>query len=160
MPLRHKAFSDMDSVRRFLCERPQHSCFYSTAYWKKPHELKMDDKHWLGADLIFDLDGDHLPGVSDFDFPSMIGLIQEQTWKLWSEFLEPEFGFDERHIQTSFSGHRGFHIHVRDPAYLQLDSNARRQLVNYIRGEGVSVSAVVGNSAGGWKSRVARYGSE
>ena len=114
----------------------------------------MLDKGWLGADLIFDLDGDHLPGVSDFDFPSMIGLIQEQTWKLWSEFLEPEFGFDERHIQTSFSGHRGFHIHVRDPAYLQLDSNARRQLVNYIRGEGVSVSAVVGNSEGGWKSRV------
>ena len=58
MPLRHKAFSDMESVRRFLCERPQHSCFYSTAYWKKPHELKMDDKQWLGADLIFDLDGD------------------------------------------------------------------------------------------------------
>lgn len=114
----------------------------------------MVDKGWLGADLIFDLDGDHLPGVSDHDFPSMITLIQEQTWKLWSEFLEPEFGFDERYIQTSFSGHRGFHIHVRDPTYLQLDSNARRQLVNYIRGEGVNVSAVVGNSEGGWRKRV------
>ena len=60
-PIRHKAFSDMNDVRRFICERPQHSCFYSTAYWKKPHELKMADKNWLGADLIFDLDGDHLP---------------------------------------------------------------------------------------------------
>jgi len=114
----------------------------------------MLDKDWLGADLIFDLDGDHLPGVSDYDFPSMIDKIQEQTWKLWSEFLEPEFGFDERHVQTSFSGHRGFHIHVRDPAYLHLDSNARRQLVNYIRGQNVRVSAVVGNSCGGWKTRV------
>ena len=25
----------------------------------------MADKDWLGADLIFDLDGDHLPGVTD-----------------------------------------------------------------------------------------------
>ena len=29
-----------------------HSCFYSTAYWEKPYELKMADKQWLGADLI------------------------------------------------------------------------------------------------------------
>ena len=92
----------------------------------------MTDKGWKGADLIFDLDGDHLPGVSDRDFPAMLELIQDQAWKLWSEFLEPEFGFQEQYVQASFSGHRGYHIHVRDPAYLQLDSTARRQLVNYI----------------------------
>ena len=78
----------------------------------------MIDKGWLGADLIFDLDGDHLPGVSDRDFPAMLELIQNQAWKLWSEFLEPEFGFQEQYVQVSFSGHRGYHIHVRDPAYL------------------------------------------
>jgi len=92
----------------------------------------MVDKGWMGADLIFDLDGDHLPGVSDTDFPKMIELVQEQAWRLWSEFLEAEFGFREEYVQITFSGHRGFHIHVRDPAYLHLDSNARRQLVNYI----------------------------
>ena len=32
----------------------------------------MDDKIWQGADLIFDLDGDHLPGVTDRDFPAML----------------------------------------------------------------------------------------
>ena len=52
-----------------LCERPQHSCFIQLRIGKKPHELKMADKNWLGADLIFDLDGDHLPGVTDKDFP-------------------------------------------------------------------------------------------
>ena len=36
----------------------------------------MAEKGWLGADLIFDLDGDHLPGVSDNDFPAMIDVIQ------------------------------------------------------------------------------------
>ena len=93
----------------------------------------MLDKGWKGADLIFDLDGDHLPGVSDRDFPSMLELIQEQAWTLWSDFLSPGGGGEEKYLQVSFSGHRGFHIHLRDPKYLHLDSNASRQLVNHIR---------------------------
>ena len=153
-PDRHRGFTDKSELLHYLRSKSPHSCFHSTAYYRDPYQRKMSDKGWLGADLIFDLDGDHLPGVSDGNFPAMIELIQEQAWKLWSEFLEPEFGFQEQYVQTSFSGHRGFHIHVRDPAYLQLDSNARRQLVNYIRGEGVSVNAVVGNAEGGWKTRV------
>ena len=157
-PIRHKAFSDMSDVRRFICERPQHSCFYSTAYWKKPHELKMADKDWLGADLIFDLDGDHLPGVTDKDFPGMINVIQEQAWSLWNDFLEPDFGFKEEYLQVTFSGHRGFHLHYRDPKFFHLDSEARREMVSHIRGEGVEVSDLLERSrnpnASGWAKRV------
>lgn len=157
-PLRHKSFSDMDTVRRFLCERPQHSCFYSTAYWKKPHELKMADKDWLGADLIFDLDGDHLPGVTDKDFPAMLDVIQEQAWSLWNDFLEADFGFKEEYLQVTFSGHRGFHLHYRDPAFFHLNSESRRELVSHIRGEGVEVSDLMERSrnpnAKGWARRV------
>ena len=57
-PLRHKAFRSENELRQFLSERAMHSCFYSTAYWQKPYELKMNDKLWHGADLIFDLDGE------------------------------------------------------------------------------------------------------
>ena len=157
-PLRHKSFTDMQSVRNFLCERPQHSCFYSTAYWKRPHELKMADKDWLGADLIFDLDGDHLPGVTDKDFPAMIDVIQEQAWSLWNDFLEPDFGFKEEFLQVTFSGHRGFHLHYRDPKFFHLDSEARRELVSHIRGEGVEVSDLLERArnpnAKGWARRV------
>ena len=157
-PLRHKSFSDMESVRNFLCERPQHSCFYSTAYWKRPHEYKMSDKGWLGADLIFDLDGDHLPGVTDRDFPGMIEVIQEQAWSLWNDFLEPDFGFKEEHLQVTFSGHRGFHLHYRDPKYFHLGSESRREMVSHIRGEGVEVSDLLERSrnpnATGWAKRV------
>jgi DNA primase small subunit len=116
----------------------------------------MVDKEWLGADLIFDLDGDHLPGVSDRDFPTMINLIQEQAWNLWEDFLHPEFGFKEEYVQTSFSGHRGFHIHVRDPKLFHLDSNARRELVNHIRGEGIDVRTTLAGLDSGWKNRVQR----
>ena len=119
-PIRHKGFSDMNAVRQFITERSMHSCFYSTAYWERPFEMKMSDKNWLGADLIFDLDGDHLPGVTDRDFPGMIQVIQEQAWSLWNDFLQPEFGFDEKYLQVTFSGHRGFHLHYRDPSLFHL----------------------------------------
>jgi len=112
----------------------------------------MAEKGWLGADLIFDLDGDHLPGVSDNDFPAMIEVIQGQAWRLWNEFLEPEFGFNEKHAQFTFSGHRGFHIHLRDPSLLHLDSNARREIVNYIRGEGIDIKSTISDNSG-WGRR-------
>ena len=157
-PLRHKSFGSENELRQFLSVRAMHSCFYSTAYWKKPYELKMDDKVWQGADLIFDLDGDHLPGVTDRDFPAMLDVIQEQAHGLWNDFLQPEFGFDEQFLQVTFSGHRGFHLHYRDPSLFHLDSEARRELVSHIRGEGVDVQGGLtrfnDDSANGWTKRI------
>ncbi|MDA8530280.1 hypothetical protein N9M68_01295 [Candidatus Poseidonia alphae] len=157
-PLRHKSFSGVEQVRSFLSERAMHSVFYSTAYWKRPFEMKMADKLWQGADLIFDLDGDHLPGVTDKDFPGMLEVIHEQAWSLWNDFLEPEFGFKEDHLQVTFSGHRGFHLHYRDPSLFHLDSEARRELVSHIRGEGVDVKGGLAryhdDGAQGWTRRI------
>tara|TARA_Y200000002_G_scaffold192297_1_gene158707 strand:+ start:8148 stop:9251 length:1104 start_codon:yes stop_codon:yes gene_type:complete len=157
-PLRHKSFSNVNQVQSFLSQRAMHSCFYSTAYWRRPFELKMADKLWQGADLIFDLDGDHLPGVTDRDFPGMLEVIQEQAWSLWNDFLEPEFGFSEEHLQVTFSGHRGFHLHYRDPNLFHLDSEARRELVSHIRGEGVDVQGGLARyhdvTAKGWTQRI------
>ena len=148
----------MHSVRQFVTERSMHSCFYSTAYWDRPFELKMADKIWRGADLIFDLDGDHLPGVTDKDFPGMLEVIHEQAWSLWNDFLEPEFGFDEKYLQVTFSGHRGFHLHYRDPSLFHLDSEARREMVSFIRGEGVDVKGGLARyhdlSSEGWTRRI------
>ena len=157
-PLRHKSFSDVNQVQSFLAQRAMHSCFYSTAYWRRPYELKMADKLWQGADLIFDLDGDHLPGVTDRDFPGMLAVIQEQAWSLWNDYLEPEFGFSQEHLQVTFSGHRGFHLHYRDPRLFHLDSEARRELVSHIRGEGVDVQGGLARyhdqDAKGWTQRI------
>lgn len=157
-PIRHKGFSDMQSVRQFVTERSMHSCFYSTAYWDRPFEMKMADKIWRGADLIFDLDGDHLPGVTDKDFPGMLEVIHEQAWSLWNDFLQPEFGFDEKYLQVTFSGHRGFHLHYRDPSLFHLDSEARREMVSFIRGEGVDVKGGLARyhdlSSEGWTRRI------
>ena len=110
----------------------------------------------MGSDLIFDLDGDHLPGVSDGDFPGMIAVIQDQAYRLWNEFLEPEFGFKEEFLQVTFSGHRGFHLHYRAPDIWSLDSQARRELVSHIKGESVDVSILFSPQSGtsSWQRRI------
>lgn len=158
VPLRHRAFDNNDRLRQFLLRSPPHSAFYSTAYWRKPREYKMVEKEWMGADLIFDLDGDHLPGITDVDFEGMLAAIREQAHRLWNDFLEPEFGFEQKHLQVTFSGHRGYHLHYRDPAIVHLDSEARRELVAHIRGEGIDVGVALEEwqnpSASGWTRRL------
>ena len=70
----------------------------------------------------------------------MMENVQRKASELWHDFLEPDLGFSRDHLQVTFSGHRGFHLHVRDPAMWHLDAAARRELVNWIRGEGLKVS--------------------
>ena len=43
---------------------------------------------------------------------------------------------------------------MRDPSLLHLDSNARRQLVNYIRGEGINVQTILSGPQSGWQNRI------
>lgn len=158
MPLRHRAYDNLAHLRENVVRKPPHSAFYSTAYWKHPAEYKMAEKDWMGADLIFDLDGDHLPGVSDTNFAGMLEDIRVQAHRLWNDFLQPEFGFKEEFLQVTFSGHRGYHLHYRDPALVHLDSEARRELVAHIRGEGIDVGAALERwqdvDAKGWTARL------
>ena len=88
----------------------------------------------------------------------MISVIQEQAYSLWNDYLQPEFGFDEKFLQVTFSGHRGFHLHYRDPSLFQLDSEARREMVSYIRGEGVDVKGSIvrfnNGDLTGWAGRM------
>ena len=139
-PRRHIGYSSAEELHQVLTRSsPPHSCFHSTAYYDRPSEWKMADKGWRGADLIFDLDGDHLPGVDALNFPAMLTTIQEQAYRLWNDFLEPDFGFKEEHATFSFSGHRGFHIHYRHPSILHLDSKARQEIVSHISGANLNI---------------------
>ncbi|MEE3082616.1 MAG: DNA primase small subunit domain-containing protein, partial [Candidatus Thermoplasmatota archaeon] len=153
-PERHRGFRKPADLLAHVVRKIPKSCYYSTAYYRDPNERLMKDKGLQGADLIFDLDGDHLPGVTDGDFPAMMHVIQEQAHQLWSEFLEPEFGFNQEHLQVTFSGHRGFHLHYRSPEVWGLDSQARREIVSHIRGEGVDIQVLIDGPDCAWKRRI------
>ena len=58
--LRHKAFSNIKRLQTFLVETVPSDVYYSCAYYENP-QFEMDKKGWLGADLVFDIDADHIP---------------------------------------------------------------------------------------------------
>ena len=58
--LRHKGFKDVDSLRLELSRVVPSDVYYSSAYYERPEE-EMRVKGWLGADLVFDIDADHIP---------------------------------------------------------------------------------------------------
>jgi len=59
MMIRHKAFKDLDSFNGALLSLTPSDVYYSTAYYERP-DAEMAKKGWLGADIVFDVDADHL----------------------------------------------------------------------------------------------------
>ncbi len=133
---RHKAFSsDGEAVEYLRGMMPAH-VYHSAAYYKLPGAATMKEKQWLGADLIFDLDADHLP-MKARSYKEMLDNVKTETSKLLAFLLE-DFGFSENNISIVFSGGRGYHIHVRDPKVQSIESAERREIVDYLSGTGLS----------------------
>jgi DNA primase small subunit len=57
--VRHKAFRDLGSFNESLVSLIPSDVYYSTAYYQHP-DLEMNQKGWLGSDVVFDVDADHL----------------------------------------------------------------------------------------------------
>ncbi len=153
--LRHLGFEKREMIWDFLSERaPQHA-YYSSAYYQHPDAPKMVEKNWMGAELIFDLDSDHLPNAEKMGYVESLREVKKEFIKLIDEFLLGDFGFKEKHMELYFSGGRGYHCHVKDPAVLDLDSNERREIVDYITGRDLQDSLIFHEQATGRK----RYGS-
>jgi DNA primase small subunit len=58
--VRHKGFASPTALRSTLRERIPSDVYHSCAYYENP-EAEMDKKGWQGADLVFDIDADHIP---------------------------------------------------------------------------------------------------
>jgi len=62
--LRHKGFANIRDLKLFLGEAVPSDVYRSCAYYENP-TVEMDKKGWLGADLVFDIDADHIPTSCD-----------------------------------------------------------------------------------------------
>ena len=108
----------------------------------------MVEKDWKGADLIFDLDADHLPEMQDviggkITFAQLMEYIKEQTSRLVNDVLLGNFGLSENELMIVFSGGRGYHVHVRNPDVLTLPSGARREFADYLTGKGLDLNKIL-----------------
>jgi len=147
--VRHLGFDKREAVWGFLEERVPLHAYYSSAYYQTPNAPKMQEKNWMGAELIFDLDSDHLPNAENMEYTESLALVKKEFKKLVEEFLLGDFGFQEKYLDLYFSGGRGYHCHVKDPGVFDLDSNERREIVDYITARDLQDSIIFHEQATG-----------
>jgi DNA primase small subunit len=170
--VRHRRFRSMTSLRATLAETVPSDVYHSCAYYENP-DFDMDKKGWIGSDLVFDIDADHIPticnkihdefrcvkcgfegkGITPEVCPCCEGTkfetriwacdlciksARDETGKLL-DMLENDFGFSQDELHVFFSGHRGYHVHVETEAIRSLDAMARKEIVDYVTGLGISI---------------------
>ncbi|MEM3439528.1 MAG: DNA primase small subunit PriS [Candidatus Bathyarchaeia archaeon] len=200
--LRHKGFSSEEELIAFLRERVPSDAYHSTAIYMDPG-AEMERKGWLGADLCFDIDADHLEAPCKFEHDRWACAcgetgagpapracpkcgaegLKEEAWMCESclerakdelmklmEVLNSDFGIAQSEMSAYFSGHRGYHLHVRSEEVLKLGESERREIVDYLMGIGMDPSvhgfAISGGAPApsplspGWGGRLSKAISE
>ena len=152
--VRHNAWIDLvggaDGLSAALAAaetRPRH-VYYSAGRYDDPGAGSMGQKGWRGSDLVFDLDADHLPGV-DPEADSYAAMLETCKRSLQDllEILTADFGFEDPYV--TFSGGRGYHVHIRGEGVQALDRGARDEIASYIRGADVAFEDLVRTQAVG-----------
>lgn len=137
--VRHMGFRTHQEIEKFAYEKVPRHLYYSSTYYKFPLEKKMNDKGWQGAELIFDLDADHLKGAPSMTYEQILLEVRKHTYRLVQDFLMGMAGFGEDELKLYFSGGRGYHVHVVSEKVYSLSSDARREISNLVRGEGLTI---------------------
>jgi len=57
--LRHRSFRSQGELSNFLAQKAPFDVYYSVATYDRPEE-EMSEKGWRNADIVFDIDADHL----------------------------------------------------------------------------------------------------
>ena len=177
--IRHQGFASRATLKNYLAEQAPAHVYYSCAYYENPGAPTMAEKKWLGADLIFDLDADHVEGAKNLPYEKMLLRVKDEVKRLIDEFLLGDLGFAESDLKIVFSGGRGYHVHINSPRVTRLSSHERREIVDYITGTDLDIDWVFptemfergrfgdrtdvsqrrsmpGRDDGGWRSRMRR----
>ncbi len=151
---RHLSFPLKDELFSYLRSMTPAHVYYSTAYYEHPAAPTMDEKGWSGADLIFDLDADH---IMRGPYDQMLARVKEELFKLIG-MLTDECGIDPaKELSLVFSGGRGYHIHLQTLEMRSWKSGERRELANYVCGTGISLTTHLSDQKRpdrGWRLRL------
>ncbi|WP_129116388.1 DNA primase small subunit PriS [Halegenticoccus tardaugens] len=150
--VRHQSLLDLGDLGDFLARESPRHVYFSAARYAEPSASTMDDKGWREADLVFDLDADHLPSI-DPERTSYGGMLVacKGALRRLLDVLEDDFAFEE--LEVVFSGGRGYHVHVRDEGVRGLDSEARREIVDYVRAIDLDFDGLVATEQTGTTTR-------
>ena len=145
---RHLQFKSNEEFRKHMIVNapPYVSC--SSAYYHFPAGRPMSAKGWIGSELIFDLDANDMQldcqkvHGGSWVCSNCLENVKAETLKLIEDFLIPDFGFSEKEIKVNFSGNRGYHVHVNSDVIMRLDTDARKEVSDYISGNGIDFEQI------------------
>lgn len=142
--IRHKSLSSIGTIDGFTKRESPRHLYFSSSKYENPDIPNMNDKGWTSADLIFDIDSDHLSNVDEDTTPydEMLAEGKQMVQKLIS-FLQNDFGFTD--LTVVFSGGRGYHVHVRDESIQTLSRSARNEIVDYLTGNNIEFDNLTTN---------------
>ncbi|MBN1169757.1 DNA primase catalytic subunit PriS [Candidatus Micrarchaeota archaeon] len=132
---RHLNFANVSEFRKYLCMNTPMFVSHSTAYYRFPGATPIQKKHWLYADIVFDLD---IHAEGKYGVYPLLENMKKDVVRLVEDFIVNDFGIERQHVMIVFSGNRGYHVHVRDPRYMKMGGEERRELVDYIMGQGLN----------------------
>ncbi|MDK2795198.1 MAG: primase small subunit [Archaeoglobaceae archaeon] len=125
---RHISFLSKEDFRNYAIKNVPAHVYYSSAYYENPGKENMEEKGWIGADLIFDIDADHLP-LKTSSVERALEAAKREVEKLL-KVLKLDFGVKD--VEVYFSGSRGYHVHVLDEEFITLESPERREIIDYL----------------------------
>lgn len=193
--IRHIQLQDAAELRSTLMQELPLDVFLSSARYLFP-SLPMAEKEWQDADLIFDIDAKDLnlecrpshtvqvcatcgkvkdkgcacdsPQIKDVSVTCdrCMDASKKEVKKLL-DILYGDLGVKESQTEVYFSGNDGFHIHVHDLKFLNLNSLERSELVDYVMCNGMLPESLGMKKSGatslpqltdaGWPGRFAHH---
>lgn len=142
--IRHKSLPSLGGINQFTAREGPRHLYFSSSKYETPGIPNMNDKGWNSADLIFDIDADHLSSVDEDTTPydEMLAEGKKMLQKL-VEVLTTDLGFED--VQVVFSGGRGYHVHIRDESVQEMSRSARNEIVDYLTATNVEFEHITTN---------------
>ncbi len=200
--VRHLSFKSKGEALAEILKQSPSSVYCSNARYESPTR-PIEEKGWLGAELIFDIDATDIPtsckkghdlwycekchasgklprpskctkcGGQAVEFhgtcETCLDAAKEHALRVVG-FLEGDFGVDPGAIRVYFSGNRGYHLHVFDKRFEQLDQQGRGEIAEYMRGTSLPLAQSLastlrrrqpaGPQGAGWTKRITGYVDE
>jgi DNA primase small subunit len=200
--IRHLSFKSRGEALAEILKQSPSSVYCSNARYEYPAR-PIEEKGWLGAELIFDIDATDIPtackrghdiwycekchtsgklprpgrctrcGAPAVEFHGKcemcLDAAKEHAVRVIG-FLMNDFGVVRESIRLYFSGNRGYHLHVFDRRFDSLNSAARGEIAEYVRGSGLPPSQTlasslrrrppIGPQGAGWTRRITGYVDE
>lgn len=185
--VRHKAVKDVRELNVLASKLRAAHLYVSTASYMIPDAPKMEEKGWLRADLLFDIDVDHFEGCESEEVLCGDKIVSKDECEKGKgvsmvpqgclergldhvrrliEVMDRYFGVPREYAEVHFSGNRGFHVVYRNTNYDNVDSDVRREIVDFIVGNQLNLEAIMCFEKGcvppspkdpGWRGRIGKH---